>query len=329
MSLIDIVMPCYNAAPFLPEAVRSVLAQTFQDWILTIVDDGSTDDSLAIAHRLAEMDQRIRVIHKKNGGCVSARIEGYRQTDCSRYLLFFDADDQLHPEMLHRMVQIMITDEQIGAAYCNHQIMDAKGHVAPHGIDMPRYIPTRFWLRSLPETEPLTPFISIFSWTKMIEPMTLLRREAYEEAGGWDLDFGRVKGNLGDGVYLFSDIALRWKVYYERMPLYYYRRHPDQITAIPDANMKAAREKVIGKWIRRIATDPALYRVIHPSILFLRHRLSARHCLGSFPHELTNNPFRAASLVILFFYHYLRALPLVFSFRRTGKMSLTHASYSC
>lgn len=97
--IISVVLPVYNGERFLRKAIESVLSQTFTDWELLIVNDGSKDSSPAICDELATTDKRIRVFHQANGGVNSARAKGI---DHSRgeYLTFLDADDQLYPTAL-------------------------------------------------------------------------------------------------------------------------------------------------------------------------------------------------------------------------------------
>ncbi|MGN0107432.1 MAG: glycosyltransferase family 2 protein, partial [Hominilimicola sp.] len=75
---LSIIVPVYNVCAFLEECIDSILAQTFTDYELIIVDDGSTDGSSEICDRYAQTDSRIKVIHKENGGLVSARKAGIK-----------------------------------------------------------------------------------------------------------------------------------------------------------------------------------------------------------------------------------------------------------
>ena len=271
--LISIIMPCYNAAKFLRISVESVLKQVYTNWELVIVNDGSTDESEKIALSLAGIDDRIAVVSKENGGYVSARLHGYKYISaCSKYLLFYDADDRLHPDMLQLMVQEMERNSDIGAVYCDHLIMDEQGNVAETGINMPRSVPTALWVKILPDNIKDTPFISIFCWTKMIEPMTLIRRSAYEATNGWDPDFGKGQGNIGDGVYLFSEIALKWKIRFVNQPLYYYRRHPEQSSAISSYKMQEQANKVISKWHERMDAGFGCVEKLLTALLYYKLR---------------------------------------------------------
>lgn len=101
---ISIVVPVYNAEKDLQRCVDSILGQSFSDWELLLVDDGSRDASPRLCDRLAMQDARIRVYHKENGGVSSARNLGIRKAE-GRYLFFTDSDDTLFPDTLATLYQ--------------------------------------------------------------------------------------------------------------------------------------------------------------------------------------------------------------------------------
>ena len=94
MPYFSIIIPVYNVAPYLRECLDSVLAQTFTDWEVICVDDGSTDESGAILDEYAAKDKRIIVFHQENGGVGDARNFGVNQAD-GEYVIFLDGDDAL------------------------------------------------------------------------------------------------------------------------------------------------------------------------------------------------------------------------------------------
>jgi glycosyltransferase involved in cell wall biosynthesis len=96
MPTISIIMPTYNRADTLPRALASVLAQTFQDWELLVIDDGSTDDTQSL---FTNVDSRIRYIQQQNGGCYVARNHGLRLSRGS-LITFLDSDDEWLPHYL-------------------------------------------------------------------------------------------------------------------------------------------------------------------------------------------------------------------------------------
>lgn len=106
MPKFSIIVPIYNVEAFLKECIESVLAQTFSDYELLLVDDGSPDRCGEICDEYALKDDRIRVIHKQNGGLSDARNAGLDQA-IGEYILFFDSDDTIFPELLETTVAVM------------------------------------------------------------------------------------------------------------------------------------------------------------------------------------------------------------------------------
>ncbi|HJD20604.1 MAG TPA: glycosyltransferase [Candidatus Gemmiger faecigallinarum] len=99
MARISVIMPVYNAAAHLPDAVRSVLGQTFADLELILVDDGSTDGSGALCDGFAAADPRVRVVHQQNAGICAARNAGLALAQ-GDYVGFCDDDDVFLPDFL-------------------------------------------------------------------------------------------------------------------------------------------------------------------------------------------------------------------------------------
>lgn len=101
--MVSIIVPAYNAERYLRQCVQSVLAQTYSEWELILVDDGSTDSTPSICDELRGNDERIHVIHRENGGPSAARNSGL---DVAKgcHILFLDADDLLPPEALGVLV---------------------------------------------------------------------------------------------------------------------------------------------------------------------------------------------------------------------------------
>jgi teichuronic acid biosynthesis glycosyltransferase TuaG len=104
MPLVTVIVPMHNDQRTIAESLRSVLAQTLTDWQLVVVDDGSTDDSAAIAADFAWRDPRIRVVRQVNQGAAAARNRGLREAT-GRFVHFLDADDWLLPRALAALVE--------------------------------------------------------------------------------------------------------------------------------------------------------------------------------------------------------------------------------
>ena len=98
MSKVSIIVPIYNVSHYLKDCITSILNQTFKDYELILVDDGSTDDCSKICDEYELKDKRIKVYHKKNGGLSDARNFGINHSECD-YISFIDSDDTIEPDM--------------------------------------------------------------------------------------------------------------------------------------------------------------------------------------------------------------------------------------
>jgi glycosyltransferase involved in cell wall biosynthesis len=103
-SLISIIIPAYNCSKTLSRAVRSALRQTYRNIEIIVVDDGSTDGTTELCDTIASEDQRIQVIHKKNGRQASARNAGLRVSK-GQYILFLDSDDEYVPNLCETVLK--------------------------------------------------------------------------------------------------------------------------------------------------------------------------------------------------------------------------------
>lgn len=99
----SIIVPVYNSSQYLDRCIDSILSQTYNDFELILVDDGSTDESGNICDVYAQKDKRIRVFHKTNGGVSSARNKGIKEAN-GEYAIFVDSDDYILPEKLEKTI---------------------------------------------------------------------------------------------------------------------------------------------------------------------------------------------------------------------------------
>lgn len=121
--MITIVVPVYKVEKYLNRCVDSILDQTYTDFELLLVDDGSPDNCGKICDEYAEKDNRIFVIHQKNGGLSAARNTGinwFYEQNRSDYITFLDSDDWLHPEYL-RILMNGITENDVKISVCNYK----------------------------------------------------------------------------------------------------------------------------------------------------------------------------------------------------------------
>ncbi len=249
MPFVSIITPCYNSAKYIGAAIESVRAQTFADWEMIVVDDGSTDNPASVVLPLSTLDPRVRLLQKANGGVASARNAGYASAaPDSKYLYFLDADDTLKPEMLQKMLAYLETHLEVGLVFTAPILIDEHGaemglataesgwcaRRAPHG-----HLGSR-WLR---DDEPNTPLASLFAVCTIIPSVSVIRRSVYIQTPGWDETFGHMYEDLD----VFLQIALRSEIHWLPPKLVFYRRHTTQATN--NAEREARQQaKLWGKW---------------------------------------------------------------------------------
>ena len=119
MSEISIIVPVYNVEKYLENCIESILNQTFKDFELILVDDGSTDNSGKICDIYEKKDSRIKVIHKNNEGLSSARNTGL-DIACGKYVGFVDSDDSIHPKM-YEVLYNLIEKYKSDISCCNYK----------------------------------------------------------------------------------------------------------------------------------------------------------------------------------------------------------------
>lgn len=122
---ISIIVPVYKVEKYLPKCLDSILAQTFSDFEVLLVDDGSPDSSGRIAEEYAERDSRIKVFHKENGGVSSARNYGLRQAR-GQYIAFCDSDDWVEADWLKTLYE-QISEYPVDLSVCGLMKEDEAG----------------------------------------------------------------------------------------------------------------------------------------------------------------------------------------------------------
>ncbi len=197
--LVSVVIPAYNAALYLAEAVKSLQAQSYQNLHIIIVNDGSKDDTAKVADELAARDKRIEVIHKTNAGVSAARNDALKAVQ-GEYVCFLDADDAYLPEKIAKQVEFLEAHRELDLVYCDNY----NGDEQLNPIELP------------PSNHPPVPFKQAFiyrNWFSPIAPMlrtSLVKKVGFFDAtlhGGedWDYwirclehtDFGHIPEPLG------------------------------------------------------------------------------------------------------------------------------------
>lgn len=121
--LVSIIIPIYKVEEFLEECVNSVLNQTYTNLEIILVDDGSPDSCPSICDNFEKKENRIKVIHKQNGGLSSARNVGI-DLATGQWIMFFDSDDVLHPSTIERLLNGVKTNQNCKVAACTYQKFD-------------------------------------------------------------------------------------------------------------------------------------------------------------------------------------------------------------
>lgn len=125
-ALISVIVPIYNIVEWLPRCVNSIRKQTYRNLEIILIDDGSTDNSGAMAEKFALEDKRVRVFHKENGGVSSARNLGIEKAR-GEYIGFVDSDDYIEPEMYERLISVVL-QENLLMAQISRDELDEQGN---------------------------------------------------------------------------------------------------------------------------------------------------------------------------------------------------------
>lgn len=126
--MISIVMPCYNSGTFIRQAIESVRNQTFGDWELLVVDDGSTDDSADIIKDMEQTDGRIKYLktNAPSGSPIVPRNIGVKNA-LGRYIAFLDSDDAWLPNKLEKQIEMFERYEDMAICFSNYEKMTEQG----------------------------------------------------------------------------------------------------------------------------------------------------------------------------------------------------------
>lgn len=210
--IVSVVVPCYNYAHYLTEAVKSVTSQDGVELEVIVVDDASADESVEVAQSIAEDDRRVRVIgHSQNRGHIATYNEGLAQAR-GKYLVLLSADDMLAPGSLSRAVALLESEPAVGFVY---------GRVpwfteSPPPVDTTRPPRFKFWSGS--------------EWLArrcrrvtncVMSPEVVIRRDLYERIGPYRPDLP----HTGDMAMWLLASAVADVGYVEGPWAAYYRRH--------------------------------------------------------------------------------------------------------
>lgn len=139
MHLVSIITPCFNSEKYISETVQSILHQTYENWELILVDDGSKDETFAILSKFASQDIRVKTFQlEKNSGAGVARNFGIQQAS-GNYIAFLDADDLWKPEKLEKQLTFM-EYQNIPFTFSFYETIDEVGNLRNETITTPSKI---------------------------------------------------------------------------------------------------------------------------------------------------------------------------------------------
>lgn len=140
MPKISIVTPAYNCEKYLEEAVNSVLAQSFEDWELLIIDDCSKDATWLRMQTLAKQDNRIRIFQNRhNSGSAATRNNGIRQAK-GEWIAFLDSDDLWRPEKLERQMSVLRKHPDASFLFTGSAFIEDDGMTIAHVLHVPEKV---------------------------------------------------------------------------------------------------------------------------------------------------------------------------------------------
>jgi glycosyltransferase involved in cell wall biosynthesis len=171
---VSILLPAYNAAATIEAAVRSCLEQTYADFELIVVDDGSTDETLALTETIVANDQRVRIISIPHAGVTTAFNTGLAAAN-GNYIARMDADDRMHPQKIEKQVLFLEEHPEIGVVSC----------LVQHGGDAQAqegYARHIEWVNSLVSPDEIA--LNRFVESPVCNPTVLFRAELVKKYGG-------------------------------------------------------------------------------------------------------------------------------------------------
>ncbi|MEB3293952.1 MAG: glycosyltransferase [Synechococcales bacterium] len=210
---ISVIVPAYNVSGYLADALTSLEHQTFQDFEVLIVDDGSTDETAAIARSFSQRDTRFRLLQKPNGGLSSARNFGIAQAQ-GEYIALLDGDDAYGVDKLATHVQILDRDPQVGVVYSASRAMREDGK--------------QTWMTLTGKPVQADPLMALFCKNFVGHGSNaVLRRCLFAEVGNFDETLPSVE----DLDLWLRIAALRcWRFHRDPRVLCYYRVRPSGLS---------------------------------------------------------------------------------------------------
>jgi hypothetical protein len=254
---VSIVIPLYNKAPYVRRALDSIAAQTFSDFEVIVIDDGSTDEGPAIVADYP--DTRCRLIRQANAGPGAARNTGIAQSQ-GEFIAFLDADDEWLPTYLNESVRLL---ERFGPEVASV----TSGYVEyPNGVSTESMWRRRGLTDGVHQLQPNSDPWRIVSMLAYMSPCsTVARREAIRR---WEGFYGREKCLFGEDSFLWLKVLLNHSVAFNLTPLVRFHREAAGLSK----NLNGARpiEPFLTDPSNLIASCPPFLRALLDQVLAIR-----------------------------------------------------------
>lgn len=207
---ISIIVPVYNVEKYIKKCIDSILAQTYKNYELLLINDGSTDNSGNICEEYRLKDNRITIINKENGGQADARNYGMEVAK-GKYIIFIDADDYIDDNMLELLINPFLKYEDISFTSCGYYNVFLNDVLTNRNSGIEKILDKKQCEISLSRNKE----ICFMLWNK------LFRRDILN-----NIRF--IKGQLHEEIHFMREVCkVMNKCYYIDMPLYYYIRERD------------------------------------------------------------------------------------------------------
>lgn len=249
MIKLSVIVPVYNVEPYLEQCVESLLRQTLREIEIILVDDGSKDASGSICDAFAAKDERVRVLHKVNGGVSAARNDGLARAT-GEYVIFVDSDDYLPEDAFALLMQSAAQTQADIVIGDMIRVLDGreeyaqfydKAFVTEDRARLDRLIQTVLYPNYCPNPHNGKPAFGYGGPCNKAVRRALLVREKI----GFDL---RVKGIYDDVIYSAYILAAAKKVAYIDKPVYYYRILGSSITRTYKQDMLKINRAIFTSW---------------------------------------------------------------------------------
>lgn len=226
-TLISVIVPVYNVEKYLKRCVTSIQKQSYQNLQIILVDDGSTDSCGELCDQLAKVDDRIKVLHKKNGGLSSARNYGLDYAD-GELIAFVDSDDYIHPKMYEHMIHVMY-EKDADMVVCGFQEIYEENKV----YESLSFEKMREETPNIVENDDIPAQLKIRDVQTVVQWNKLYKKNIFE-------DLRYPNGRVHEDVFVIHQELWKCKkVAYLTNPYYYYVQRKDSIMhAVSEKNLR-------------------------------------------------------------------------------------------